>query len=150
MKSLVAVALLVLSFNGLAGGREERKVAKLMGGKDLVCNPYKAVGRPDPEYKGDEGYFRLTIDKKWGLTVTDNGGSGYGFANGGFNDLMVSGSKIVFSVGDDGHQTLLFDFYDIGAASEFKDNCGEATLVSFPDGYGGSDELVCCLENRNL
>lgn len=148
MKYLIALALLSLSTLSFAGPREEQQVAKLMNGKDLVCKPQKKPpGRLDG-YRGDEGYFRLTIDKKKGLTVTDNGGSGYGFANGGINDLIIRKSKMYLEVGDDGYQTLIFDFDQIGGSSEFKDNCSSGAIVDYSSGYflGESFVVVCCLE----
>ena len=125
MKKLLFSVLFVLSFTAMAGEEEEKQIAKLMKEKDLVCQPQKKPRRIDPKYKGDDGYFRLTIGKK-GLEVKDGGGSGYGFSNGGINDLIVRKDKIFLEVGDDGSQTLMFDFGQIGGSSEFKDNCSSS------------------------
>ena len=125
-----------------------KKLAQLLNSKSLQCTPKYNQKTVDPAYRGDEGYFNLDVRSK-AISITDAGTSGYGFSNGSFQDIAFADQRLYLSVGDDGFQTLVFDFNEIGARSELQNNCAAGILLDASEGaydLQSSIDLICCLE----
>lgn len=149
MKLFFTLFLMAMSFNLLADSAsksEIKKLKKIISPKTVSCQPTKYNTPIDPEYKGDEGFFKFKIQKNK-LVIFDNGTSGFGFSSGNFRDLNIGEEDLFLSVGDDGYQILTLHLGDLGSDTP---DCAQARLISYFDGYhsGGDEEdsLKCCLE----
>lgn len=146
MKNLILFTIFFSTAAFAVDQHEIKRLAKIMGGKTLSCEPVNPPAVVDPRYRGDDGYFKLRIQNKT-LEVFDHGGYGFGFANGDIRDLHVGDEDLFLSVGDDGYQILTLHHVEFG---EYQPDCAEARLISYFDGYhsGGdeTDALKCCLK----
>ena len=147
--SLLTLTSLTLASSTFAFGATSEEVAqlsKVLKGHTMSCSPVGKEKPSDPNYKGDEGFFKVRITKG-DVEVFDNGGSGFGFANGDVRDLHVGSEDLFLSVGDDGYQILTLHNADFGTETP---NCAEGRIISYFDGFhsGGDklDSLKCCLE----
>ena len=119
---------------------------KLLNGKTLSCEPLKKteLTTKDLAYRGDYGYFKIQSNIE--NLITDNGDSGYGFSNSNVNGLQIlNDTVLILDAGDDGHQTLLFDFF---AIQDAQDPCADGSITDAADtgiGYDDSFMVKCCL-----
>lgn len=130
------------------GAADTRKLQRLLQNQALRCTPENSAQRIDRRYRGDHGYFTLSV-RNGEVKITNNGWRGYGFSSGEVLDLSFASSRMSLSAGDDGFQTLIFDFARIGATSRLRENCAHAILLSAPQGDYIADNtisLVCCVE----
>ena len=123
------------------------RLATVIGAKAVACHPVGILRPSSSRTRGDEGFFKFKLAGSE-VSIFDNGGEGFGFANGGFRDLHVGDEDLFMSVGDDGYQILTLHIDDFTAGGE---RCAEGRLMSYFDGYHGGGEakgssLKCCLE----
>ena len=119
-----------------------KNLKRLLEEKSLQCVP-KDHRKPDKDsYRGDDGYFTVSVNSKFEVYILDAGDSGYGFSSGNFTDIATTGRKVFLTVGDDGSQTLAIDFDQFVDANK----CGTAALLDYSDGdYDATIALNCCL-----
>ena len=149
MKNLIPVILIFVGVKTLASDIDDlelKRLAGIMGNKTMICESTTISKPTNDGYQGDEGFFKLRI-KNNELQVFDNGGMGFGFANGGVRDLHVGDEDLFLSVGDDGYQILTLHVADFGSENP---DCAEGRLISYWDGFhsGGDqqDAVKCCLK----
>lgn len=149
MKNTILCALVSLLVSATSFASEQGTASWLkskLAGKSLVCQPADHHKVSDSRYRGDEGYFTISVVGKK-IVVSNGGGRGYGFSNEGVISATHASSTLYLNVGDDGSQTLNFDLFNIGADSQYPDNCGLGILISQPDiNLYSSDNVECCLK----
>jgi hypothetical protein len=132
-----------------AGAKDQATIqlANILKGKKLSCEPADHHKPYSPAYRGDDGYFDVSVVSNK-ITISNNGSDGYGFSNGSVGDYAFTGATtFVLTVGDDGSQTLMFDFNTIGSDSSLPADCANGNLVSEPDqNEFSSSTLTCCLK----
>ncbi len=151
--TLVGSLVLFSSFSASAAPSKTfmKWFSNQLNGKSLVCTPEGKRGTTSTESdRGDYGYFTLsaeTVKRKKQIVISDSGDSGYGFSNGNINGAVHLSHVLFLEVGDDGSQTLRFDFSSIGADSEYPKNCAVGILISESEvNILESDNVECCLK----